>query len=461
LPKPLHVLVDLTSALATNAGIPQSARQMAWLLSRSPHWQTSALILSLHEDSRASLYGKARDRTQARGDDSEYLSALLDAAQKRNGLIWTEILRDLRRLTDASHPLLRFTDEIWAEIFWEHYFAPGLPSKLRHEVQKIPFYRSPLTRPEATGCMRRGFPAPSLDTRGIDVVVFQNPTPIRVSRDTIKIVRCHDLVPLLRFDTQPQGPHLIHDFRLALAQCAQDSHFACVSESTRAALLELYPEIRDRASVVPNSIAVADWIDSPLAAPTRGDPYFLAVGTVEPRKNYCRLLRAFRIYRASQPPIGKLVLVGGSGWRNKSEILAIEEAVAEGWLTWHEQVEPHTLAELYRDAHALIGASVDEGFGMPPLEAAALGTPSVLSDLRVFRSHFDDAAEYFDPYDIDSIAAALARMTPIRRAELAPTTRIRAARFSPENERAHWRDLFVRLTGRTDIPETSPVPVTD
>lgn len=433
---------------------------MAWLLSRSPHWQTSALVLSLHEDSRASLFGKPRDGTEARGDDSEYLSALIDAAQKRTMPFWSEILRDLRRLANSSHPLIRFTDNIWAEIFWEHYFAPGFPSELRHEVKKIPFYRSPLIRPEATLAVRHGFPAPSLDTRGIDVVIFQNPTPIQVSRGTIKIVRCHDLVPLLRFDTQPQVPHLILDFRLALSQCVQDSHFACVSESTRDALLELHPEVGDRASVIPNSIAVADWIDSPLAVPTHGDSYFLAVGTVEPRKNYRRLLRAFRIHRATKPLVGKLILVGGSGWRNKSEILAIEEAVAEGWLTWHEQVEPHILAGLYRNAHALVGASVDEGFGMPPMEAAALGTPSVLSDLRVFRSHLGDTAEYFDPYDTDSIAAALARMTPVRRAELAPAARIRAQRFSPENEAALWQDLLIRLTGRSDIPKALAAPVT-
>jgi len=460
LPKPLHVLVDLTFALTANAGIPQSARQTAWLLARSPHWQTSALALSVHEDSRASLFGKARNQTQSRGDDSEYLSALIDAAQKRKGNFLTEILRDIPRLVGLPRPLIRFTDNIWAEIFWEHYFAPGFPSELRHEVRKIPFYRSPLTRPEATLVTRHGFPVAKLDTRGIDVVIFQNPTPIRVSRGTIKIVRCHDLVPLLRFDTQPQVPHLIRDFRLALSQCARDSHFACVSEPTRDALLELYPDLGDRTSVIPNSIAVADWIDSPLAAPTPDAPYFIAVGTVEPRKNYRRLLRAFRIYLDGKPHVGRLVLVGGKGWRNKNEIRAIEEAVAEGWLTWHKQVEPHILAGLYRKAHALVGASVDEGFGMPPLESAALGTPSVLSDLRVFRSHFGDTAEYFDPYDTDSIAAALARMTAARRAELAPPARIRARRFSPENEAAIWQDLLIRLTGRSDIPKAVSAAVT-
>ena len=460
MPKPLHVLVDLTFALAANAGIPQSARQMAWLLSRSTHWETSALALSVHEYSRASLFGKPRNRTQARGDDSEYLSALIDAAQKRKPNFLTEILRDLPRLVGLPYPLIRFTDHIWSEIFWEYYFAPGFPSELRHEVKKIPFYRSPLTRPEATLVARHGFPVASLDTRGIDVIIFQNPTPIRVSRGTIKIVRCHDLVPLLRFDTQPQALHLIRDFRLALSHCVRDSHFACVSEATRDALLELHPEVRDRSSVIPNSIAVADWNDTPLAAPTHGDPYFLAVGTVEPRKNYRRLLRAFRIHRDTKPLVGKLVLVGGKGWRNKGEIRDIEQAVEEGWLTWHKQVEPHILAGLYRNAHALVGASVDEGFGMPPLEAAALGTPSVLADLRVFRSHLGDMAEYFDPYDTDSIAAALARMTAVRRAELASAARIRAQRFSPENEAALWQELLIQLTGRSDIPKAVLAPVT-
>jgi glycosyltransferase involved in cell wall biosynthesis len=462
LPKPLHILVDLTSALSANAGIPQSARQMAWLLSRSPHWQTSGLVLSLHERSRASLFGIPRNRAQARGDDSEYLSALLDAAQKRKMPFWYEVVLDLRRMMGRSYPLIRFADNIWAEIFWEHYFAPGFPSELRHEVKKIPFYRSPLTRPEATLIARHNFPTAHLDTRGIDLVIFQNPTPVRVSRGTIKVIRCHDLVPLLRFDTQPQAVHLIRDFRIALGQCVHDgSHFACVSEATMDALVELHPEVRDRASVVPNSIAVADWIESPLAVPVPAEPYFLAVGTVEPRKNYRRLLRAFRIHRASQPPIGRLVLVGGKGWRNKNEILAIEEAVAEGWLTWHEQVEPHILAGLYQNAHALVGASVDEGFGMPPLEAAALGTPSVLSDLRVFRSHLGDTAEYFDPYDTDSIASGLARMTAARRAELAPAARVRAQGFGPNNEAAVWQDLLIRLTGRSDIPKAAPVSVAD
>jgi glycosyltransferase involved in cell wall biosynthesis len=455
-----HILVDLTAAFGASAGIPQSARQMALLLARSPHWRTSALALSLHEQSRASLYGKARTRPQTLGDDAEYLASLVDAGQKRPSSFWADALYDMARRAGRSYPLIRFTPEIWGEIFWEHYFAPGFPPAFRNELKKMPFYRSPLTRPEATLAVRHGFPVARLDTRGCDVVIFQNPTPIRVSPGTVKIVRCHDLVPLRRFDTQPQAPHLIHDYRLALSQCVRDSHFACVSEATREALLDLYPAIRHRTSVIPNSIPISEWIDA--QAPTREapHPFFLAVGTIEPRKNYLRLLKGFRTYLESRPRIARLVLVGGRGWRNAEELREIEEAVEEGWLTWHERVEPHTLVELYREAHALIGASVDEGFGMPPLEAAVLGTPSVLADLRVFRTHLGDAAEYFDPYDTKSLAVALTRLTPARRSALASAARPRAERFSPDNEAAHWQELIRQVTRTPGIPRSAPVRMT-
>jgi glycosyltransferase involved in cell wall biosynthesis len=284
-----------------------------------------------------------------------------------------------------------------------------------------------------------------LDTRGFDVVIFQNPTPIRVSPGTMKVIRCHDLVPLLRFDTQPQDTHLIRDFKLALAHCVRDSHFACVSEATQEALLNLYPKIRHRTSVIPNSIPVAEWRDAQKPAAEMPHPFFLTVGTIEPRKNYLRLLRGFRAYLATQPEVAHLVLVGGKGWRNADEVKDIEEAEEEGWLTWHKKVDLPGLMELYRGAYAFISSSVDEGFGMPPLEAGALGTPSVLSNLPVFRAHFGEAAEYFDPYNPDSLAAALTRLTPERRAALAPEARKKALHFGPENEAEGWKHLIQRL----------------
>ena len=443
-----NILVDLTSAFHARAGIPQSARQTAWLLARSPLWKTSALALSIHERSRASLFGKAKTRPNAVGADAEYLASLIDAGRKRPTNLWAEIAHDLNRRRPRTFPLIKFTSGNWSEIFWEYYFAPGFPPSLREEVKEIPFYRSPLTRPEATLTCRHRFPLVRLDTRGFEVVIFQNPTPIRVSPGTVKVIRCHDLVPLLRFDTQPQDTDLIRDFKLALAHCARDSHFACVSEASRDALLDLYPKIRNRTSVIPNSIPVAEWADAQQPVPEMPHPFFLTVGTIEPRKNYVRLLRGFRTHLATGPAVAHLVLVGGKGWRNADEVKEIEEAEEAGWLTWHEKVDLHDLVKLYRGAYAFISSSVDEGFGMPPLEAGALGTPSLLSDLPVFRAHFGLAAEYFDPYNPDSLAAALKRLTPERRSVLALEAHEKALRFGPENEAAGWKDLIQHLVNK-------------
>ena len=447
-----QVLVDLTYAFQARAGIPQSTRQTAWLLAKSKYWRTSALALSIHEQSRASLFRRSRKRLDAVGADAGYLASLIDAGQKCGSSLWTEFWRDLNRRRPRRFPLIKFTPGNWHEIFWEYYFAPGFPSGLRNELKGVDFYRSPLTRPEATMTARHNFPHVRLDTRGFDLVIFQNPTPIRLARGTIKVIRCHDLVPLLRFDTQPQDKHIIRDFKLALAQCARDSWFACVSEATRDALLDLFPQVRPRAVVIPNSIPVAEWVDAQKTIVELPHAFFLAVGTIEPRKNYLRLLRGFRAFRKTGPKVNRLVIVGGRGWRNSDEITEIEEAEKEGWLTWHKKMDAHALIDLYHGAHAFIGASVDEGFGMPPLESAALGTPCVLSDLRVFRDHFGDTAEYFDPYDPDSLAKALTQMTPARRAELAPLARTRALHFGPDNEAAQWQELIRRVVPGTKIP---------
>jgi glycosyltransferase involved in cell wall biosynthesis len=334
---------------------------------------------------------------------------------------------------------------LYEDVIWENYFAPGLGAHRRDLLPLVSFYRSPLTHREITRRMRKQKSQAVLDTSGFDFVVFQKPSPVRVSPGTIKIIRCHDLVPLLRFDTQPASRQLMRDFSVALAQCVEDSYFACVSEATRDELLAFYPGIAGKVFVIPNSVTLSasgHGTKTPVHAP---ESYFLAVGTIEPRKNYGRLLDAFRAYRLTQPHPSRLVLVGNPGWRNEKELSEIARAIKEGWLEWHKDVSPERLIDLYRGAYALVCCSMHEGFGIPPIEAASLGVPSVLSDLAVFRTHFGDAAEYFDPYDPASMAHALARLNPARRTELQAMVRQKARLFGPEQELALWQGHFSRL----------------
>jgi len=456
-----HVMMDITPALGTSAGIPQSIRQTICLLAQSPHWSTSALIMSLHANGHADCYAKKHRGPALLADEAEYLDEVIAPDEKRGADPLREVRRYFRRMFGRAYPLIAFNSGQFTDVIWENYFAQGLPPQFRDSLKKISFYRSPLMRPEVTMHLRNHFRPARLKTKGVDVLIFQNPNPIRVSRGTVKVIRLHDLVPLFRFDTQPKLQHFIRDFYLALSQCVQDSYFVCTSEPTREAFLSLYPHVRHRTSVIPISVPMADWaLDSTPAKPATNNAFFLAVGTIEPRKNYCRLIQGFRLYREAHSRKHRLIIVGSRGWRNEKEIRAIETAQSEGWLTWHEQVDPEKLVELYQRSLAHVSASVSEGFGMPPLEAAALGIPSVLSDIPPHRLHLGNAAEYFDPGDPKSLADALLRMTPKRRAELAPLARKSTQLFRSENELAHWQELIREVTHTREIPLASPVRVT-
>jgi len=447
---PTRVLVDISQALWERAGIPQAARQLVSILSGAPGVNASAFIMSIHDATAADRFRGKSSPHQSMIEDAEFLADALGQHQRKRVSPLKYIRKYFERFTDLPYPLIPIRKGSYDDVIWENYFAPGLGAHSRSLLPLTAFYRSPLTRRESTRRLRRRRRSAQLDASAFDFVIFQNPSPIRVSSGAIKIIRCHDLVPLLRFDTQPISRHLIRDFHTVLSQCVKDSFFACVSESTRDELVSFYPDATDRAFVIPNSVT----LPAGRAGTGAGTPapstvgYFLAVGTIEPRKNYCRLLDAFRTFRLAQPDSPRLLLVGNTGWRNEKELREIKLAVEEGWLEWHKEVSPDRLVEFYRGASALICASVHEGFGIPPIEAAAIGTPSVLSDLTVFRTHFGDDAEYFDPYDPASMVQALARLTPTRSAQLRARVGQTAQRFGSERELALWQDLFARLAQR-------------
>jgi len=138
--------------------------------------------------------------------------------------------------------------------------------------------------------------------------------------------------------------------------------------------------------------------------------YFLVVGTLEPRKNVETAVRA----HASLPEAVRrqvpLVLVGMRGWltsRLESELKApVERAEVRplGFVTDDE------LADLYSAATALVYPSLYEGFGLPPLEAMACGTPVIVSNVSSLPEVGGSAAVMHDPMDTDALKAAMKRL---------------------------------------------------
>jgi len=156
-------------------------------------------------------------------------------------------------------------------------------------------------------------------------------------------------------------------------------------------------------------------------------PYVLSVGTVQPRKNYIRLIRAFASLRAE----AHLLIAGGKGW-------LYEEIFAEA--ETHESVhllgfvEDEDLPALYRSAALFAFPSLYEGFGLPVLEAMACGTPVVCSDVSSLPEVTGNAALLVDPLDTDALTGAMAHVLgdAERREEMIAHGLSQAARFTWE-----------------------------
>lgn len=159
-------------------------------------------------------------------------------------------------------------------------------------------------------------------------------------------------------------------------------------------------------------------------------PFVLGVGTLEPRKDWPTLIRAFE--RAAMGPLAghALVIAGGRGWREGPILEAAAASGADVRLLGF--VPDQDLPALYSLAAAFAFPSVYEGFGLPPLEALACGVPTAVSDVSSLPEVVGDAALRVPPGDEAAWAAALARLgtDAALRARLAAAGPARAARFT-------------------------------
>lgn len=131
--------------------------------------------------------------------------------------------------------------------------------------------------------------------------------------------------------------------------------------------------------------------------------YFLAVGSRDPRKNLHRLAEAYGMLDEDTREAHALVLVGGGASIYRDQEITWPSGTVEAGY-----VDDDELRRLYRDARSVVFVSLAEGFGLPLVEAAAAGAPSLLiSDIEVFRWICGDGARYVDPMSSTAIAAGL------------------------------------------------------
>lgn len=139
------------------------------------------------------------------------------------------------------------------------------------------------------------------------------------------------------------------------------------------------------------------------------DRYILAVGNLQPRKNLRRLIDAFATIRAAHNDCG-LVLVGQPAWRHTELGQVIAAHGLDRAVVSTGYVPAEDLPAIYSAAEVFAYPSIYEGFGLPPLEAMACGTPVVTGNTSSLPEVVGDAGLLVDPLDTAALAAALTRL---------------------------------------------------
>ncbi len=221
--------------------------------------------------------------------------------------------------------------------------------------------------------------------------------------------------------------------------CRRADHVVAVSQTTRRDLLDLYHIPSDKITVVyeaadpkfhpqPPDVVAAVRVRHNL--PER---FLLYLGTIEPRKNLTRLLHAWEpLYRAGEAP--PLVIGGKRGWLADDFFAALEASPCREAVILTGYVPDNDLPGLYAAATAFTFPSIYEGFGLPPLEAMACGTPVACSNTPSIAEVVGDAALLFSPEDetamTDSLRRILGPHNDDVRADLRERGLRRASQFS-------------------------------
>ena len=212
------------------------------------------------------------------------------------------------------------------------------------------------------------------------------------------VAMVHDTIPLDFPDLQRPGT--VPDFRARLGRVMARADLILTNSAATAEDLRRHaPDPSALPPVLVAPLGLDLTVPDPGALPSGlppGAPYFVCVGTIEPRKNHALLLDIWEGWGAGAPP---LFICGSRGWLNEDVFRGLDALPPGSPVRELSGLPDGALAALVAGARALLMPSLAEGFGLPPVEAAALGTPVICADLPVYREVLGDIAVYANATD--------------------------------------------------------------
>ncbi|MDE0197560.1 MAG: glycosyltransferase family 1 protein [Caldilineaceae bacterium] len=289
---------------------------------------------------------------------------------------------------------------------------------------------------------RLNIPAPRLEwLTGGDVDLFHATdfvmAPVSANR---KLLTVHDLA----FMRYPQAamPSLHHYLNVVVPRSiSRADHLIADSQNTALDLESTWPQLEGRISVVQGAVDLCAFhrvsgeeaLDAVRQKYAIGDrPYIFALSTLEPRKNYPRLIRAYHAARRDSDLPHRLVIGGKKGWLFDEIFATVRELGIEEDVHFPGFVDDADLPALYSGAEFFAYPSLYEGFGLPIIEALACGTPVLTSDNSCLPEAGGEGAIYVDAESVESIAEGIVRLAtqPELRAGLAAAGEVHARSFT-------------------------------
>ena len=501
--KPLRILLEMRPALEGHSGIPQETRLLFRGLSMLENVHVEGLLQSgdqllarglppngkgwfgpLSMDRQLNRLGRVvitlERRTRVKkGDGPKQRKWFLLVKTT----VYT-IAMALWHVVGGRQGLSRFDARNFRDYIWRRFFARTLPTADFELVTRAGFRiaRIPWGAMHICGLFTRHFGPPiypCLDSADFDLMIAETPYPATVSRKTTLIVRYHDAIPVLMPHTiSDRDQHQAQHYRALRNNVLNGAWFVCVSDATRHDLLSIFPQAEPRALTIHNMVShdyfaedsSADRIPEIIKTRLNGrikppldpsitrrlfegsagsDPlqYLLIVSTIEPRKNHLTLLSAWEALRVDTFPKLKLLVVGETGWRQKSIVGKFRPWMERGDAFLVENVPSSDLRLLYKHARATVCPSFGEGFDFSGVEAMKSGGAVIASDIPVHREVYSDAAEFFNPYSVDELARAIQSVLgperDARRRELIEKGAVISRRYDYEAILPQW-DSFLK-----------------
>ncbi|HEY2846662.1 MAG TPA: glycosyltransferase family 1 protein [Pyrinomonadaceae bacterium] len=246
-----------------------------------------------------------------------------------------------------------------------------------------------------------------------DIFFVQFNAPGRLPCKVVNTV--HDLA----FEHYPETFrwHEAFRMRVSIRRAAREAaHIITPSEASREDVVGTYRIPAEKITAIPLAASgdfrpdiEAEKIAAVKARYSLPDDFILGIGSVQPRKNLARLIEAYAslAIKGDLPP---LILGGRLAWLYRDSVRAVERFGVGDKVKFIGFVPDEDLPRLYSAATVFVYPSFFEGFGLPPLEAMACGTPVITGDRTSLPEVVGDAGIMIDPYDVTAIAGAMERL---------------------------------------------------